>query len=142
MKKYLSAALVFVFGVLFLTGCGSSGNKVVCSGETATDSGTYKGELTATIKDDKVSEVSAVFEFSTEERSFSKNLINLLKLAEAFMAEGSDLGISNSGKKVTVKNMTEMLKDATDEEGNPVTVIGATKEEFIKYAETQQYTCK
>ena len=143
MKKYLSLVLVFVFGVVFLTGCGSSsggGNKVVCTGESPTETGTYKGEITATIKDDKVSEVSAVMEFTTEEEA--TQYVSLLKLAEAFMSEGTDLGISSSGKKVTIKNMTELLKDATDDEGNAVTVIGGSKEDFIKYAEAQQYTCK
>ena len=140
MKKLFSLVGIFAFGALFLTGCGGSGSKLVCTGEETTESGSYKAEVTATLKDDKVDAVSAELEFSTEEEA--TQYASLMKLAEAFMEEGTDLGISSNGKKVTIKNMSAVLSNGTDEEGNEVNLIGGTKDDFVKYVEEQGYSCK
>ena len=119
MRKYLFSLLVFGFGVLFLTGCGSS-NKVVC---------TYKGdsgevpsseEITAELDSDgKVVRIDGYLIYSSED-----DAKNDFAYVEAIYGDS----VSLDGKKIMVKNLQN-----SDEWGS---LVGYTKDEFIKYVES------
>lgn len=136
MKKLFSLIGIFVFSALVLTGCGGSGDKLVC---TISEDGA-KGEITATFKNDKVNGLSAVMEFATEEEA--TQYMQIVQLAEAFMGEDVKIGAKQSGKKITIDDMLPMLEGSTDDDGNEVKITDMTKEEFKANYEEQGYTCK
>lgn len=144
MKKFFSLLCVFVFGALVLTGCGSSGNKIVCTAEQKDEASgqSMKSEIVAKLKDDKIDSVSAEMTFDNEDAA--NQYYSILQLAEAFMEEGKSLDISKSGKTIKIGNMMDMLNsEGNEEEGKEAFDISkATKEDFKKYVEAQGYTCK
>lgn len=138
MKKLFSLVGLFVFSALVLTGCGG-GEKLVCTISEEGENGTQKGEVTAAIKDGKVDSISANMEFATEEEA--TQYMQILKLAEAFMGEDVKIGAKQSGKKITIDDMSAILENTNDNE-NEVKIIGMSKEDFKARLEEQGYSCK
>ena len=128
MKNKLFALLIIGFGLLLLTGCGSSDDKIVCTSSEEDFGITIDAEIVAKLKDKKVDSVSAEFVLDTEENA--EALYSLLG--------GEDSGAKVEGTKVIVSDFSGML-NSLDEE---TTVIGMAKEDFIKLIEEKDYSCK
>lgn len=136
MKK-LGALLIV--GTLLLTGCGK---KVTCSGDVKSSTGNYKQEVTATLKNDKVSKVTGKMTF--EDESTAKTMCSWIELANNMETdESKKVNYKCSGKTITINNYDKL---AEDEDGSNK-VIGLTKDEFIKLIkenadEDTEITCK
>jgi hypothetical protein len=119
---------------LLLTACGSSGDKVVCSGTAEENGQKAEVKITATLKDGKVDKVDQTMTFS--DSNTAKQTCGLLEFANSF-AESDDkkLDFECDGNSVTIKNVQD-----TDEQN----LKGMTKDEFITYAQGQseQISCK
>lgn len=124
MKK----TLVLGIGALLLfTGCGS--NKVVCTQTTEEDGKKMELQVTANMKDNKVSTVDATikFEDDTTASQFADD-------------ESKKIDVKCSGKSITIKNYDSVLASSDSE--NKVT--GLTKDEFIQKmtSEDENVKCK
>lgn len=136
MKK-LGAFLVV--GTLLLTGCG--GKKVVCTSEVKDVTGSYKMNITANLKDNKVSKLSAEMKF--EDDNAAEQMCSMLKAFSSLIEGNEKLDYKCNGKKITVNNYN-LLVDSDDDSDK---VIGITKDEFIKKMEEsstdeEKVTCK
>lgn len=119
MKKLLYSFLLLGFGVVVITGCGSSSsNKVVCKySESDPEIDTTYEEITATLDSDgKVKEISGLIEYRTEDAAKSD-----FKYAEEYYGESVKL----DGKKMFLSNLEK------DERYSKI--VGKTKDEFIEY---------
>ena len=129
MKKYL---LVVVCALLLVvvTGCGNK-NQIVCSQEMTESGLTMKGEIIASLDgDNKVSDLSLSVDLGNKELANS--------YCEFYKQSADGAKVSCSGTKVTVDGLAS-LDDDDDEDDK---TIGLTKEDFIKKAEQEGYTCK
>lgn len=131
MKK---VAILFVVGLFLVSGCGKK-NQVTCTATQEENGQKYTMTITADMKDDKVSSVSAKMAFDSEDTA--KSFCGILGLVNS-MAEDEDSKVNyDCGKKsITIKNY-EKLAESEGEE-----VKGLTKEEFIKGLEEEKFTCK
>lgn len=131
MKKKIFGVIGLFVAALLITACGGSkGPRIVCTAEATDDSGnTQKSEMTAYLKDDKISDIDEIVTFADEEtaKSYASTLQAFASLG------GAELKIEQSGKEVTITNMAALLDGATDDEGNEIKVIGMTKDEFLNY---------
>lgn len=132
MKKYL-LALFCVMLLFVVTGCGSK-NQVKCTG-TQTESGiTIKGEVIADLdNDNKITDATVVYDLG--DKTTADQYCALFKLME-----NADKGVSVScsGSKITIKGYANMESEDDDDD----VLLGATKEEFIKAMEKENFTCK
>lgn len=131
MKKYL---LVFLCALtLVVTGCGK--NQVTCTA-TLEESG-VKMDAKVVADFDKDSKLSdATFEYEFNDSSIVDQYCSIFKLMED-AAKG--ITVECSGKKITIKGYAKV---ASDEEES---LVGVTKEEFIKQVEESEegkFTCK
>ena len=131
MKKF---AILFVVGLFLVSGCGKK-NQVTCTAAQEEEGQKYTMTLTADIKDDKVSGVSAKMDFDNEDTA--KSFCGILGLVNS-MAEDENSKVNyDCGKKsITIKN----YENLAESEGEEVTNI--SKEEFIKELEEEGFTCK
>jgi hypothetical protein len=119
---------------LLLTACGSSGDKVVCSGKVEEAGQSGEVEITATLKDGKVDRVDQTMTFS--DSNTAKQTCGLLEFANSFAeSEDKKIDFECDGNSITIKNFQD-----TDDQN----LKGMTKEEFISYAEEQskEISCK
>lgn len=131
MKKYL---LVLVCAVLlFVTGCGNK-NQVKCS-QSITESGiTMKAEVVADLdKDNKITDVSVVYDLG--DKSTADSFCSLMKLS---IDSSKGQSIDCSGSKITLKGLDSLDNEEEDSEK----VIGQTKDDFVKKATEEGFTCK
>lgn len=134
MKK----TLVLGIGALLLfTGCGS--NKVVCTQTTEEDGKKMELQVTANMKDNKVSTVDATIKF--EDDTTASQYCGLMQLFNSFTEdESKKIDVKCSGKNITIKNYDSVLASSDSE--NKVT--GLTKDEFIQKmtSEDKNVKCK
>ena len=132
MKKYF--LVVFCALVLFVvTGCGSK-NQVKCSGKLSEGEMNILAEVIADFdKDDKLTDATISYELDDEDTA--TQYCSLFKLMQD---EEKGVTVTCSGKKITIKGYANL--DSEEEEDS---VVGKTKEEFIKYMqEEEKLTCK
>lgn len=134
MKKYL----LVVFGallVLVVTGCGNK-NQVKCMASLSEGGISMDAEIIADFDDnDKLSDATIVYDLKDSETA--NQYCSLFKLMED---KDKGIEVSCSGSKVTVKGYAKL----DDEEGED-SLVGATKEAFIKemeFNEDAKFTCK
>ena len=133
MKKF---AFLFVVGIFLVSGCGSNKNQVVCTGTQEEDGYKVDMKIEASIKDDKVSSVSATMAVDNED--MAKTLCGFLGLAKSMAEEDSTkIDYECKGKEIKIKNFDAM--ESTEENQ----VIGMSKADFIKAMEEEDgVTCK
>ena len=131
MKKF---AVLFVVGLFLVSGCGKK-NQVTCTGTHEESGQKYSMTVTADIKDDKVSSVSAKLAFDNED--YAKSFCAMLGLTNSFAEEGdSKIEYTCDKKSITIKNFEAI----SESDGEPI--IGLAKEEFIKGLQGEEFTCK
>ncbi len=142
MNKKILGLLGIGCGLLLLTGCGSSGDKVVCTATESEGGMSMTAEVTAKLKDNKVDSAEAAIVFDSEETA--SQYYGMLALVESFSEDGKKLGAKLDGKKVTIENFANVIEEEADEEEGTeaVKVIGESKEDFIKLMEAEGYSCK
>ncbi len=122
MKKGVLLGLASLF---ILTGCG---NKVVCTGKMDEAGMKATAKITATIKSDKVSKVSAAITF--DDKQTAETYCGLIK---AFATAGDeDMDIKCSGKTMNIGNYAAFAGAEDDEK-----IIGMSKADFIKAMEKE-----
>ena len=129
MKKYL---FVLVCALLLLvTGCGNK-NQVKCTGKD--ESTGMEAQIVADF-DDNSKLVDASVVYDVKDKDTVEQYCSLFKLME-----NTDKGVSVScsGTKITIKGFAKMEADEDEEDS----MIGKTKEEFIKAMEEEKFTCK
>lgn len=150
MKKFYVGAIASVCGLLLLTGCGGSGNKVTCTASFEEDGHKYSGEVVAELdSNDKVKDatISMTFENSDDADQFYSMIQMVLGMAKSFAEEGQEvpnIDIKKDGKKIIIDNYAEFAKLNSGEE-DEVNIIGMTKDEFIKQLESdedEKWSCK
>ena len=135
MKKYYLIAFCAVL-LLAVTGCGK--NQVKCTGTFEEGGISIDAELIADFdKADKLTDATIVYTVKDKEKA--EQYCALFKLME-----NADKGvkIECSGNKITIKGYANM---ESDDEEESETMVGKTKEEFIKAMEEldeQKLTCK
>ncbi len=133
MKKGLLLVFVSVFGLVLLTGCGGSGNKVTCSADLKEGDEKYgTAEITAEFDDsDKVKSVSMVMNLKDEDTA--QQVYAMFTLANSFTEDESQkIDAKLDGKKITISNYEAMSSD--DEEK----IVGMSKDDFIKKMEADE----
>ena len=119
---------------LLLTACGSSGDKVVCTGSSEENGQKAEIKITANLKDGKVDTVDQEMTFS--DSTTASQYCGILEFANSF-AESED-------KKLDYKcdGNTIIIKNIQDDSENKYS--GMTKDDFIEFAKGQsdQITCK
>ena len=132
MKKF---AFLFVVGLFLVAGCGSNGNKVVCTGTQAEDGLKVEMKIEASLKDDKVSSVSATMKLDNEETA--QQFCSFMALANSMAEDESDkIDYECKGKEIKIKNYDAMDSSEDDK------VVGLSKADFIKAMEDEALTCK
>ena len=130
MKKYLFITLMVI--LFMTTGCVK--NQIVCSGTSEEEGIKLTGTVTADLdSNDRVSDAVIVYEFENEENA--KKYCSVFKVFEEEDKEGV-IKVSCSGNKITMKGFSKLISEYDD------TLIGASKEDFIKAMEENEYTCK
>ena len=128
----------FVFfcavGLLLLAGCGKNANEVKCS-KTTTESDTKVTiEVIATLdKNDKISNVSMVYDLGDADTA--KTYCDVFKKSE----DSKSKNVSCSGTKITFKDLDSFEED---EEEDSKKLVGESKDNFIKAAKEEGFTCK
>ncbi len=138
MKKFLSLAAITVFGALCLTACGGNKNEIVCKATEDMEGMKVESKIIATLKDEKVSEVSGEMVFESSDAATQYG--SILKAAETYLGEGT-LGLEINGKTIKVKNMNALL-EIMGSQSSDFAVIGSSKDDFIKSFDGQGYSCK
>lgn len=132
MRKF---AFLFVVGLFLLSGCGSKGNQVVCTGTQEEDGQKVEMKVVADLKDDKVSAVSATMKLDSEE--MAQTLCGFLGLANSMAESDSDkIDYDCDGKEIRIKNFDAMESSEDDK------MVGLTKADFIKAMEEEELKCK
>lgn len=131
MKK---VAILFVIGLFLVSGCGKK-NQVVCTGSQEESGQKFTMKVTANIKDDKVSGISAKMTFDNED--MAKSFCGILGLANSMSEDSKNKIEFDCGKKsITIKNYEKLAES----EGENVADL--SKEDFIKAMEEEGLTCK
>jgi hypothetical protein len=121
---------------LLLTACGSSGDKVVCTGSSEENGQKAEMKITANLKDGKVDTVDEELTFS--DSTTATQYCGILEFANSF-AESADqkIDFKCDGNTITIKGIQDQDEDSKK-------LSGMTKDEFIEYAKGQsdQITCK
>ena len=131
MKKYLLALVCAT--LVFAVGCGNK-NQLKCTG-TQTEGGvTVKGEVIADLDaDNKITDATIVYDLG--EKDTADQYCSIFKLMED---TDNGVTVSYSGTKITIKGFAKLESEDDDDDG----LLGATKEEFIKAMEKEEFTCK
>ena len=154
MKKMYLFALTLLCGVLFLTACGGSSNKMTCSGDMKEgDQKVGSAEIVAEFDDDdKVKNASISIEF--EDADTASQMYAFMQLGISFAKaqaeeEGKDfpdIKMNLDGKKLTIDDYASFASMSADEEDGEPNIIGMTRDEFKKYIEENNddgvFTCK
>ena len=130
MKKYILS--VFFIGLLIITvGCGKT-NQVKCS-KTETEEGEkMTAEVVANLdSNNKIKDVSMTYDFSS--KSTAETFCQMFKSDDS-----SKKDVTCSGTKITVKNLESFENDEeTSKKFNEM-----TKDDFVKIAKEDGFTCK
>lgn len=136
MKKLFVFAMVALC-IVCLTGCGSNGSKLKCTGIVNGVDAT----MTATLKGDKVTKIdikSTMEMGSVEEAIKEAYMMNALGL----IREEFEISAKVSGKKVITTGIMDITKIDTDEIEKQYGPKGFTKDDFIKGSEELGLTCQ
>ena len=125
MKRYL-----LVFSILCLVGCGKKNDNVVCV-QNYNVGYDYTEEVTAVIKDDKVTELKAVQKFDDG----LDTLVQCESIKSLKDYDIPDLDYSCGKKEISINNY-ELLTDIDEK------IIGMSKQEVIDLFTKYQYACK
>lgn len=137
MKKLFGFAMIGLISIC-LTGCGSNGNQLKCTGEIEGQKATVK----ATLKDDQVTKVNMelVTEASSkEEATAGAAMINGFG---SMAGEGMTMSAKASGKKVTTTMTMDVAKMASDDLEDQLGTTELTKDAFANAMKEQGLTCK
>lgn len=136
MKRYFLGVLCALFAVA-VTGCGNK-NQIKCNASLSEAGMNLEAEIVADFDDnDKLTDATIVYDLKDSETA--KQYCSLFKLMED---KEKGIEVECSGSKVTIKGYAK-IDEAEDE--NDKSLIGATKEEFIKEMESSEegkFTCK
>ncbi len=138
MKKMMGllASLLVVFS---LTGCGSKGNQLKCTGEIDGQ----KATATATLDGEKITKVvmeSVAEAESKEEAEQGAALIN--GMGAMFGESGMTMSAKVDGKKVTTTMTMDITKMAAEDLKDEFNTEDLTKDSFVKAMEEEGLTCK
>lgn len=127
MKKYLLFLICAL--LLVVTGCGKK--QLVCSRTGTVEGKTMSFDIVVDLDgNDKATNASLIIDYGDETLAQT--------MCESSKKTNGDVNIECSGTKVIMKNMDESADQAEDSDD----MIGKTKEEIIKVAEEQGFTCK
>lgn len=134
MKKI--SILICISLLLLLTGCGKKkSNEVVCTGYMDEDEVRLGMTVTAKLANDKVSNASVKITFDDEDTA--KDYCDLFNLANSYSEENEKISFKCSSKEIVFDDYSSILSTDDDE-----TIIGKTKDDFVKYMIEQDLTCK
>ena len=151
MKIKYYGVIVGALSLLFLTGCGGSGNKLSCTADYEENGHKYSAEIVAELdSEEKVKNVDAIYTFNSSDEAdqFYSSYQMMINFAKQFAEEDQEIpeiDIKKDGKKITISNFAALESMNSDEtEESP---IGMKKEEFIKKIESSteddvKWTCK
>ena len=128
MKKYF---LVVVCALLLflVTGCG--GKKLTCTQSVEEAGVKMEAQVIADLDDnDKIAGATVIYDLG--DKATADSYCSLMKLAED---KEKGVTVECSGSKITINGMASMDDDED-------AVIGQSKEEFVKKAEEEGFTCK
>ena len=131
-NKYFLGLIVGVFGLVFLTGCGGSGNKVTCSADLKEGDTKYgTAEIVAELDDsDKVKTVEMTMKI--DDKDAAQQVFSMITLANSFAENDSQkIDASLDGNKITIKNAEAYLNQTESE----TKLVGMSKADFIKLVE-------
>lgn len=138
MKKMMGllASLLVVFS---LTGCGSKGTELKCTGEVDGQ----KATATATLDGEKITKVVMESVAEAESKEEAEQGAALINGMSAMLGEsGMTMSAKVNGKKVTTTMTMDVAKmEKEDLEGNLGT-SDLTKDSFVKAMEEEGLTCK
>ena len=137
MKKMFGFVMVAIISVC-LTGCGSNGNELKCTGTIEGQKATVK----ATLKSDKVTKVTmdlVTEASSTEEAKAGAAMINGLG---SMAGEGIKMSAKANGKKVTTTMTMDVAKMSSADVEDQLGTADLTKDAFAKAMKEQGLTCK
>ena len=138
MKKLFGFAMVALCAVC-LTGCGSKGNQLKCTGEV----NGQKATATASLDSDKVTKVvmETVTEASSKEEA-EAGVAMINGMASSFTSEGMTMSAKANGKKVTATMTMDISKMKSDDIESELGTTDLTKDAFIEAMKEQGLTCK
>ena len=139
MKKVISF-LVIMLVTITLTGCGSKGDTVTC---TMNDDNA-KSTMTATIKNDKVTKISAEQSETYDDEDELNSAYSLSQFAVSMISgvDGMTAKVDKSGKTLKLTMTMDLTKMSAEDIEDELGSTEFDKDEFIKYAEDEGYTCK
>ena len=138
MRKMMGllASLLVVFS---LTGCGSKGNELKCTGEIDGQ----KATVTATLDGEKITKVvmkSVAEAESKEEAEQGAAVIN--GMGAMFGESGMTMSAKVDGKKVTTTMTMDVAKMESEDLEDNLGTSDLTKDSFVKAMEEEGLTCK
>lgn len=138
MKKLLGIMMVGLFSIC-LTGCGSKGNQLKCTGKVEGQDMT----MTATIKSDKVTKVVVETKSVASSEEEAKQGVAVINGLGAMGSEsGMTMTAEAKGKNVTIKATMDITKMSSDDIEEEFGASDLTKEKLESYAKEQGLTCK
>ncbi len=128
MKRYILGIILFL-SILLLSGCGK---EIVCTKSETADGKTSTVEVKAKFNgSDKLTSASITYDFG--DQTSAEQICNLFKESDKY----KDMKIDCSGSKIVFKDAIKLLSDEASESAKE-----RTREEVIKSAEEDGYTCK
>lgn len=137
MKKMLGFVMAALMTVC-LTGCGSKGNELKCTGKIDGQEATVKASLNS----DKITKV--VIETSTEASSKEEATagVAMINAMGSSAGEGMTMSAKANGKKVTMTITMDVAKMSSSDLESQIGTSELTKDAFVKAMEDEGMTCK
>lgn len=132
--KYIVSILI-TLGVVLLTGCSLSEEKIVCTMKENVDDMYMSTEVTAIIKDDKVSSLSGTLTFDSENTATS--YYSFISLYDQNLKQNETLDVELNGKKIFIGNFQYLIEENQEDK-----IIGQEKDDFKKIMENENFSCK
>lgn len=137
MKKMLFG--LAALSLVALTGCGKK-NEVVCTSNMKEDGVEAKIKVTGKLKDNKIDSVKATMTFNSKEDA--DKYCGIMALVAGMAGDEKKLEYTCKGKTITINNYDQLSDEEEDK-----SVIGMSKEDFIKEMESSstddgKVTCK
>ena len=133
MKKF---AFLFVVGLFLVAGCGSKKNQVVCTGTEEEAGQKVEMKIEASLKDEKISSVSATLKLDDE--NTAQTYCSFLGLANSMAESDSEkIDYECKGKEIKIKNYESF---EASEDGS--TIVGLSKADFVEAMEAEGLKCK
>lgn len=133
--------LIYFCSLFLFVGCASSSkDNIVCKIAEEYNGMTMDNVVTASIENDKVASVSGTFTFDSEKNANA--YYTFLTVFEKNLGDDKSLGITLDGNTISVEKYYYLIEYNLNNNEKTISIIGQSKEDYIKVLEDRNFSCK